>query len=239
MLLDNEDRNRHSSPPRRQSARLAVLSHAPARAGDHARHRQRIRPGRDARARSPTRPGSRPSAASWASTGTARASPPRSAARSRTGCAGWSTSAGWSSPGARAACRARRRRRSRRPSAAGTLAVEPDGLVYASKMAAKVDSAGLQDGYQIYHHSFFFTREGSWAVVQQGMNDAQRHGPPLPLAERLGHRFRGGAAPGHLLAGAGHGRAQPGGASSVPAQVRGHRAVARAAGPGGSPSSPG
>ena len=39
-------------------------------------------------------------------------------------------------------------------------------------MAAKVDSAGLQDGYQIYHHSFFFTREGRWAVVQQGMNDA-------------------------------------------------------------------
>jgi hypothetical protein len=55
--------------------------------------------------------------------------------------------------------------------AAGTLAVAPQGLVYASKMAAKVDSAGLQDGYQIYHHSFFFTRQGKWAVVQQGMND--------------------------------------------------------------------
>jgi hypothetical protein len=38
-------------------------------------------------------------------------------------------------------------------------------------MAAKVDSAGLQDGYQIYHHSFFFTRAGKWAVVQQGMSD--------------------------------------------------------------------
>ena len=55
---------------------------------------------------------------------------------------------------------------------AGTLAAAPDGLVRASKMAAKVDSAGLQDGYQIYHHSFFFTREGRWAVVQQGMNDS-------------------------------------------------------------------
>jgi len=43
--------------------------------------------------------------------------------------------------------------------------------VYASRMAAKVDSAGLQDGYQIYHHSFFFTSQGKWAVVQQGMND--------------------------------------------------------------------
>ena len=56
--------------------------------------------------------------------------------------------------------------------ASGTLRAAPDRLVYASKMAAKVDSAGLQDGYQIYHHSFFCTREGSWAVVQQGMNDA-------------------------------------------------------------------
>lgn len=55
--------------------------------------------------------------------------------------------------------------------ATGLLSVEPQSLVYASRMAAKVDSAGLQDGYQIYHHSFFFTRRGSWAVVQQGMND--------------------------------------------------------------------
>jgi hypothetical protein len=55
--------------------------------------------------------------------------------------------------------------------ASGALAVQPQDLVYASKMAAKVDSAGLQDGYQIYHHSFFFTREGHWAVVQQGMSD--------------------------------------------------------------------
>ena len=43
-------------------------------------------------------------------------------------------------------------------------------LEYNSKMAAKVDSALVQDGYQIYHHSFFFSRNGAWAVVQQGMN---------------------------------------------------------------------
>ncbi len=58
--------------------------------------------------------------------------------------------------------------------ASGVLTVQPQDLVYASKMAAKVDSSGLQDGYQIYHHSFFFTREGKWAVVQQGMNDQNR-----------------------------------------------------------------
>lgn len=47
---------------------------------------------------------------------------------------------------------------------------EIEKLKYASKMSAKVDSACVQDGYQLYHHSFFFT-EGGWAVVQQGMND--------------------------------------------------------------------
>jgi hypothetical protein len=45
-------------------------------------------------------------------------------------------------------------------------------LVYASRMSAKVDSAAVQDGYQLYHHAFFFTRTGTWCVVQQGMNDA-------------------------------------------------------------------
>lgn len=43
-------------------------------------------------------------------------------------------------------------------------------LVYASRMSAKVDSAALQDGYTLYHHSFFFTPAGAWCVVQQGMN---------------------------------------------------------------------
>jgi len=45
-------------------------------------------------------------------------------------------------------------------------------LARASRLVAKVDSAAVQDGYQLYHHAFFFTPEGDWAVVQQGMNDA-------------------------------------------------------------------
>jgi len=45
-----------------------------------------------------------------------------------------------------------------------------ESLVYNSKMAAKIDSSLVQDGYSIYHHSFFFSRNGLWAVVQQGMN---------------------------------------------------------------------
>jgi hypothetical protein len=56
---------------------------------------------------------------------------------------------------------------------------QAEHLVYNSKMSAKVDSALVQDGFQLYHHSFFFSLRktsgqgmgiGSWAVVQQGMN---------------------------------------------------------------------
>ena len=45
-----------------------------------------------------------------------------------------------------------------------------DRLVYASKLSAKVDNAAVQDSYQLYHHAFVFTENGTWAVVQQGMN---------------------------------------------------------------------
>ncbi|MFH1462711.1 MAG: DUF763 domain-containing protein [bacterium] len=43
-------------------------------------------------------------------------------------------------------------------------------LVYASKMAAKIDSSLIQDNYSIYQHNFLFTESGSWSVIQQGMN---------------------------------------------------------------------
>src|SRR6476469_4138486 len=52
------------------------------------------------------------------------------------------------------------------------LSIDPRPLVYASRMSAKVDSAAVQDGYQLYHHAFFFTASSGWSVVQQGMNDA-------------------------------------------------------------------
>ncbi len=51
------------------------------------------------------------------------------------------------------------------------LGIESGPLVYASRMSAKVDSAALQDGFQIYHHAFFFDRAGRWCVVQQGMRE--------------------------------------------------------------------
>ena len=52
-----------------------------------------------------------------------------------------------------------------------SIARDPDELVYLSRLTAKVDNNALQDGFQLYHHNFFFTLGGSWAVVQQGMND--------------------------------------------------------------------
>ncbi|GBD08183.1 hypothetical protein HRbin22_00416 [Candidatus Thermoflexus japonica] len=55
------------------------------------------------------------------------------------------------------------------------LQADPAALVYASRMAAKVDNHALQDGYQIYHHTMVFDREGRWAVIQQGMNLNNRY----------------------------------------------------------------
>jgi uncharacterized protein len=55
------------------------------------------------------------------------------------------------------------------------LQVPASSLVYASRMSAKVDSAAVQDGYQLYHHVFFFTAAGAWAVVQQGLNYETRY----------------------------------------------------------------
>ncbi len=51
---------------------------------------------------------------------------------------------------------------------------EASPLVYASRMSAKVDSAAVQDGYQLYHHAFFFSKSGQWCVVQQGMSEETR-----------------------------------------------------------------
>ncbi|SFM94080.1 hypothetical protein SAMN05428949_1399 [Chitinophaga sp. YR627] len=45
-------------------------------------------------------------------------------------------------------------------------------LVRSSKLAAKVDNTAIQDGFQLYLHSFIVSDEGDWAIVQQGMNDA-------------------------------------------------------------------
>jgi uncharacterized protein len=45
-------------------------------------------------------------------------------------------------------------------------------LAQASRLVAKVDSAAVQDGFQLYLHGFIVTAKGGWVVVQQGMKDA-------------------------------------------------------------------
>ncbi|MDB5691641.1 MAG: hypothetical protein JWO81_704 [Alphaproteobacteria bacterium] len=45
-------------------------------------------------------------------------------------------------------------------------------LARASRLVAKVDSAAVQDGFDLYLHGFIVTNDGKWTVVQQGMNDA-------------------------------------------------------------------
>jgi uncharacterized protein len=46
-------------------------------------------------------------------------------------------------------------------------------LARASRLVAKVDSAAVQDGFDLYLHSFIVARDGKWCVVQQGMSDAR------------------------------------------------------------------
>jgi len=44
-----------------------------------------------------------------------------------------------------------------------------ESLIRASRLAAKVDNAVLQDEHQLYHHAMFISRHGDWAIIQQGM----------------------------------------------------------------------
>jgi len=52
--------------------------------------------------------------------------------------------------------------------------LDGDALVRTSRLTARVDNNAVADGFQIYLHSFVLTRDGDWAVVQQGMNEASR-----------------------------------------------------------------
>jgi hypothetical protein len=52
--------------------------------------------------------------------------------------------------------------------------VDAAALAHASRLVAKVDSAAIQDGYDLYLHAFIATSSGHWCVVQQGMNPQRR-----------------------------------------------------------------
>ena len=47
-------------------------------------------------------------------------------------------------------------------------------LVATSRMVAKVDSAAVQDGFDLYLHGFVVAADGRWTVIQQGMHTGRR-----------------------------------------------------------------
>ena len=81
-----------------------------------------------------------------------------------------------------------------------------DLLVHNSRLSAKVDNTAIQDGFQLYLHSFIVSKEGNWAVVQQGMNPDERmarryhwHSPSIKSFIEEPHTFIYGQNQGQIL----------------------------------------
>jgi len=79
-------------------------------------------------------------------------------------------------------------------------------LVHHSKLSAKVDNTAIQDGFQLYLHSFVLSKEGNWAVIQQGMNTDDRlarryhwHSPSIQSFIEEPHTFIYGQNQGSIL----------------------------------------
>jgi hypothetical protein len=70
------------------------------------------------------------------------------------------------------------------------VGIDGKALGKASRLVAKVDSAAVQDGFELYLHGFIVTAEGHWTVVQQGMNGERWASPPVPLAVGRAKKLR-------------------------------------------------
>jgi hypothetical protein len=57
---------------------------------------------------------------------------------------------------------------------ADATSLDGTALVRASRLTARIDNNAIDDGFQIYLHSFVLTSDGEWAVVQQGMHEGRR-----------------------------------------------------------------
>jgi len=57
---------------------------------------------------------------------------------------------------------------------ANIVGFDGEDLCRASRLVAKIDSAAIQDGFDLYLHGFIVADDGSWTVVQQGMNGTAR-----------------------------------------------------------------
>ena len=54
------------------------------------------------------------------------------------------------------------------------VGIDGAALANVSRLVAKVDSAAIQDGFDLYLHGFIVTDDGHWTIVPQGMNDSSR-----------------------------------------------------------------
>jgi len=57
---------------------------------------------------------------------------------------------------------------------ADRVGLDGDALAATSRLTARIDNNAIDDGFQIYLHSFVVSTTGEWAVVQQGMNTGSR-----------------------------------------------------------------
>ncbi|GAA4467449.1 DUF763 domain-containing protein [Nemorincola caseinilytica] len=89
---------------------------------------------------------------------------------------------------------------------ADATGLDGSALARNSRLTAKVDNTGIQDGYNIYLHSFILSADGDWAVIQQGMNDANGmarryhwHSPAIRSFTEEPHTFIYGQQQGPIL----------------------------------------
>ena len=61
---------------------------------------------------------------------------------------------------------------------AESTGLDGNALARSSRLAARVDNNAIQDGFQLYLHSFVIASDGEWTIIQQGMN------PDTALARR-------------------------------------------------------
>ena len=73
---------------------------------------------------------------------------------------------------------------------ADQVGIDGKALGKASRLVAKVDSAAVQDGFDLYLHGFIVAAEGHWTVVQQGMSGERGTGPAVPLAVGRANKLR-------------------------------------------------
>ncbi len=53
--------------------------------------------------------------------------------------------------------------------------IDAELLKTISRLTAKIDNTALQDGYRLYHHAMIIGSDGTWAVIQQGLNEKIRY----------------------------------------------------------------